>query len=362
MSNNFRSTNHSYLRYANCWEDADVLLKGLDIQSTDKVISILSAGDNTFSILSKSPQKVVAVDVNSVQLFLGELKKACFLTLTHSEFLEFLGFEKSLQRLALFEKVKVELSTQCLSYWEANKSLIEKGIIYQGKFENYFRVFSSLLMPLIHRSETIAQLFAIKTNEEQADFYIEKWNTWRWRLLFRIFFSKTIMGKFGRDKALFKEVDLNVMDYLLGKVKSTLSDKKCQLNYFLNFIIRGDFGPNLPHYARHEDFENIKNNCHKLEFKLGLLEDVLTSGMKFDKFNLSNIFEYLSPTEFKNISNVLLNHSNENAVLLNWSLMVKRRLNSVSKSFSTLSSDEIGQTDLGFFYNEVSIHKVSASE
>ncbi len=80
--------------------------------------------------------------------------------------------------------------------------------------------------------------------------------------------------------------------------------------------------------------------------------------MKFDKFNLSNVFEYLSDTEFKNMSQVLLKHTNANAVLLNWSLMVKRHLNSVNNKFRSVNSDELRKTDLGFFYNEMNIHKV----
>ncbi len=358
MLKNFKNTNHSYLRYANCWEDADALLKGLDIQPTDKVISIASAGDNTFSILSKSPQKVIAVDINCVQLYLTELKKASFMTLDHSQFLEFLGFVKSTNRLNLFKKIKVELSNQALHHWEENFEQIENGIIYQGKFENYFKLFSSKLMPLIHRQKIRERLFTKKSTAEQIQFYNSKWNTWRWRLLFKLFFSRAIMAKFGRDKTLFNEVDLNVKDYFFCKMKLEFSAERCQSNYFSHFILQGNFGYQLPHYARLENFENIKNNCGQLELKLGLIEDVLTDDMKFDKFNLSNVFEYLSDTEFKNISHLLLKHSNTNAILLNWSLMVKRHLNNVNTKFKRANSDELRKTDLGFFYNEMNIHKV----
>ena len=43
----------SVLRYAQCWEDADVLLAGLDVQPGDTCISIASAGDNSLSLLSR---------------------------------------------------------------------------------------------------------------------------------------------------------------------------------------------------------------------------------------------------------------------------------------------------------------------
>ena len=129
MTDNFKNTNHSYLRYANCWEDPDVLLSALNVQFSDSVISIGSAGDNTFSILSKSPKKVIAVDVNEVQLYLIELKKACFIKLNHTEFLDFLGFNKCDSRKILFEKIRKELSVEALNYWELNYKMIRDGII-----------------------------------------------------------------------------------------------------------------------------------------------------------------------------------------------------------------------------------------
>ena len=42
----------SVLRYAQCWEDADVLLAALEIQPGDRCLSIASAGDNTLSMLT----------------------------------------------------------------------------------------------------------------------------------------------------------------------------------------------------------------------------------------------------------------------------------------------------------------------
>ncbi len=358
MSTKFKNTNHSYLRYANCWEDADVLLAGLNIQSTDKIISVASAGDNTFSILSKSPKKVVAVDINTVQLFLTELKKACFLTLTHAEFLAFLGFNTSTNRLHLFQKVQPQLSMQALNHWEANFKQIENGIIHQGKFENYFKLFRTKVLPLIHSTKKINKLFALKSSNEQAQFYNSKWNTWRWRLLFNFFFSKTMMAKFGRDKSLFNEVEVSVKDFVFGQTEKEVATLKCQTNYFLHYILKGNFGTQLPHYARPENFEAIKSNCHKLEFRIGLIENVLTKNDRFDKFNLSNIFEYISTTEFKVLSKTLENHSNQKAILVNWSLMVKRNIIEVNSNFIELSNSNLKTIDHGFFYRDLKINQL----
>ena len=75
----------STLRYAQCWEDADILLEALDIQPGDRCLSIASAGDNTLSMLASHPGRVIAVDLNPAQLAALELRVAAYRTLSHAE-------------------------------------------------------------------------------------------------------------------------------------------------------------------------------------------------------------------------------------------------------------------------------------
>lgn len=79
------------IRYAQCWEDADILLEALAVQPGDVCLSIASGGENSLSLLSQSPAKVIAVDCNPSQLAILELKAAAFRNLSHAELLRFLG-------------------------------------------------------------------------------------------------------------------------------------------------------------------------------------------------------------------------------------------------------------------------------
>src|SRR3989338_5121677 len=95
------------IRYANCWEDAHVLFRGLNPDSGSTFLSICSAGDNSFSIFSTQPALVVTVDVNPIQLFLIELKRAAIRELSYEEDLRFLGFRASENRIAArFNSIK----------------------------------------------------------------------------------------------------------------------------------------------------------------------------------------------------------------------------------------------------------------
>ena len=70
--------NFSQLRYAQCWEDADLLLRALAPASEHRLLSIASAGDNTLSLLARAPKQVVAVDLSPVQIAALEMRVAAF--------------------------------------------------------------------------------------------------------------------------------------------------------------------------------------------------------------------------------------------------------------------------------------------
>jgi len=351
MENKLDTISHDYLRYANCWEDADLLLKEMDISADAHILSIASAGDNSFSLLTKDPAKVVAVDLNRVQLYLVELKKAAFKSFTYTEFIQFLGFSECENRLSLFNKLGYNLEINSKTYWEQHLDEIEKGIIYQAKFEKYFLYFSKKIVPIIHKKAKVNQLFERKSEKEQLNYYRKKFKTWRWRLLFKIFFSKYVMGKFGRDPKFMEEVDVNVGSYIFQKTSDHMSSDLAQRNHFLDFIMRGKFNIQLPHYAREQNFEVIKSRIDRLSTFHGKVEDVKGLGIKFDAFNLSNIFEYLPKEYCLCISKDLELLGSKDAIVLYWNLMVDRNLSTLNTSFEARKVED--QEDLGFFYKKM---------
>ncbi len=339
------------IRYANCWEDADLLIQALEIKPTDRVLSIASAGDNSFSLLCANPEEVVAVDVNPIQLHLCELKKAAFELLTHSEFLALLGFSESNERLTLFEKIKNALPETSRTWWEANKEIVAQGIILQGKFEKYFAFFRRRLLPFIHSKKRIAELFAPKSEAAQIEFYNTAWNNWRWRLFFSIFFSRFVMGRYGRDPEFMNEVKVKVSEYIFGKAENHLKQVAAQKNLYLKHILTGQFGERLPHYARKENFDTIKQNIKRIHFICGYAEEA--HGV-FQAFNLSNIFEYMPQSIAIETASKLADKASSGARFGFWNLMVPRTLAALNPEkfyWHKERSEQFTQTDNGFFYH-----------
>jgi S-adenosylmethionine-diacylglycerol 3-amino-3-carboxypropyl transferase len=350
-----------FIRYANCWEDAEALLKGLELTSTSHVISIASAGDNCFSMLTKSPELVVAVDISEVQLFLVELKKIAIAQLNHPQFLEFLGFNPSLNRLEIFESIQHQLRENCRLYWANNLALIEKGIIHQGKFEKYFQLFKRDVLHTIHSSEIVNELMRVKSAEAQLEFHTNQWNTEAWREMYKDFFGVKMMGDHGRDPAFLKYVKGNVPDLILAREVAHLSSTNCQKNHFLYYILHNQFeGDFLPHYARKENFDLIKSNLNRLVLHHGLLESALAVYPRCTHFNLSDIFEYMSDDLFEEVAKNILSNSADKARLVYWNLMIPRKIETIFPQqiqYLKNISESLKNEDLGYFYDALIVEE-----
>jgi S-adenosylmethionine-diacylglycerol 3-amino-3-carboxypropyl transferase len=350
-----------FIRYANCWEDADVLLKGLNPLPGKKILSIGSAGDNSFSLLTSHPEVIAAVDVSRTQLNLIELKKVCIRTLDYDELLSFFGFRTSAKRLYTFDLIKSQLDLSVRDYWNAHLDQIELGIISQGKFEKYFQMFSDKILPWIHSKQTTQKLLSPKSGEEQKIFYEKKWNTWRWRLLFKIFFSKYVMGKYGRDPEFLKEVQVSVSSYILNKAGNHLQSKSAQENFILRYNLTGNFGDMLPHYLEPAHYALVKQNLERLQVVEGYAEDAVKKFGQFHYMNLSNIFEYMNKELFAGTSKSLIESMHSGGRMAYWNLMVPRRVSNIYPEavhyLEQLSADLSAQ-DKGFFYNQFIVDEV----
>jgi len=351
------------IRYANCWEDTDLLLEGLNIRSDSKCLSIASAGDNSFSLLTKNPEIVYAVDLSLPQTACAELKKNAIKYLDYSDFLEFLGFCKSESRISLYREIESYLSAEAASYFSKNMAIIKKGLIHCGKFERYFHIFSKFIMPLIHSKKTIHKLLSLTTLEEQKQFYCDKWDNKRFKFLFKIFFSGSVMGLLGRDKEFFKFVDSEtVSQKIKSRVDKAFETIPMWSNSYINYILLGNFGNILPHFAKEENFNAIKLNIDKLLIKKGELTTVIKeSDVKFDVFNLSDIFEYMDMETFKDIAEKLISAANSGARLAYWNMLADRKISDILPDHTIHLkdlSDELYKKDKAFFYKAFFIDEV----
>ncbi|MBS2008628.1 MAG: DUF3419 family protein [Cyanobacteria bacterium SZAS TMP-1] len=358
--------NKNMIRYSQCWEDSDTLLQHMKVQAGQTVLSICSAGDNTLSLLTCAPAKVIAVDLSAAQLALLELKAQCFRSLTHAEMLYFLGAnheQKTGDRLAIYSKMRMHLSSQARQYFDQNTGLIDKGIIDQGKMERYFRLFRRFVLPLVKSPAVVNELLQAKARNQRAEFYRKKWGTLIYLFLFKLFFSRFTMAFLGREKCFFAYAQESLSLFLLQASKTALIEQEPANNPYLRWILTGDYGTALPHYLRPENFETIRANLAALELRQGNLNDIVEALPEgsIHSFNLSDVFEYLSPEQCRTLTEVIVRASAAAGRMVYWNMLVDREAAAycpqylhIEEQFST-SLAAITKT---FFYKRLLVERV----
>jgi S-adenosylmethionine-diacylglycerol 3-amino-3-carboxypropyl transferase len=355
----------SIIRYAQCWEDAQILMTGLNIQPGNVCLSIASAGENSLSMLVHDPARVIAVDLNPAQLAALELRVAAYRALEHAELLELIGSRASTRRAALYARCRSALSSDARRFWDARSSEIDGGIGAAGKFERYFETFRRRVLPLVHRRRKIEQLLVRRSPDERLDWYEREWNTWVWRTLFRIFFSPTVLGRLGRDPSFFRYVEGSVADHLLGRAYHALAVLDPSVNPYLIWILTGTHREALPYALRAENFEKIRANIDRIEWHCASIESVFDQRIvdRIDRANLSDIFEYMSPENATALFSRLADQSSPNARLAYWNMMVPRHGAQYLPERLRLLTDlsrMLFLADQTFFYREFVVDEVIA--
>jgi S-adenosylmethionine-diacylglycerol 3-amino-3-carboxypropyl transferase len=354
-------TDFSGIRYAQCWEDADVLLSALEPGPGKRCISIASAGDNTLALLSRDPERVLALDLSAAQLACLELRVAAYRELQHTELLALIGSIESTARPYLYQACRKHLSAGALAFWDERPDLIAAGIGSIGKFERYFRVFRERVLPLVHSRERVRVLLRPKSREDRRSFYDNQWSNLRWRLMFRVFFSRKLMGLLGRDPEFFRYVEGSVSEKILKRTEYALTNLDPAANPYIQWILTGRHNGALPAALREENFERIRRNLDRLEWRCGSLEESLGQEKKFNCFNLSDIFEYMSPASYEELLKLIVSSAPSGARLAYWNMLAPRHrpesLATVLRPLGDLSS-QLFARDQAFFYSALVVEEV----
>ena len=352
----------SSIRYAQCWEDADVLVEALDPAPGHVCLSIASAGDNALALLSRTRVRVAAVDLNPAQLACLELRVAAYRELEHAELLELVGSRPSARRPALYTRCRKLLSPATRAFWDRQPQEIAAGVGGAGKFERYFGLFRTRILPLIHSRRRVGQLLAGGDLAHRELFYSSRWDTWRWRLLFRFFFSRFMMGRLGRDPAFFRYVEGSVAERILARTRYALVTIDPAANPYLQWILTGTHTTALPFALRPENFDPIRRNLDNLEWHHGSIEEYLEANpnVRIDRFNLSDIFEYMSPENYQRLLERLLAASQPGARLAYWNMLAPRsRPESLSGRLQPMEdlANRLFLKDKAWFYSRLVVEE-----
>lgn len=352
------------IRYAQCWEDSKLLTAALQ-PSGKRCLSIGSAGDNSFALLAAGAASVTAVEMNPAQIACIELRKAAYLTLDHHAFLELLGSRPSSNRARHYQSCRHLLPPEAQALWDAKTPEITSGMASAGKFERYFTKFRNLVLPLAHPRRRVLSLLEKRNYEERRSFYETHWNNRRWNWIFKAFFSRKVMGALGRDPEFFKYVEGSVAARILARTRHALVHLDPSENPYLHWILTGTHGDALPEALEEKNYESIREALAAGKFHIvnAPLEELLekSASPKFDAYNLSDIFEYMSEENTAALLGKIHAASNPGSRLAYWNMLAPRsRPDSMSHLLKPLpeEADELFQQDRAFFYSRFIIEEV----
>jgi S-adenosylmethionine-diacylglycerol 3-amino-3-carboxypropyl transferase len=354
------------IRYAQLWEDADVLITALDTGARHApratLVSICSAGDNALAMLMLDPERVVVLDLSQAQIECLNLRIGAYRNLEHSEFLQLMGSRASDQRAELMAKALRSASDATRDFWLARQDdVIAYGAGGCGKFERYFRLFKNRILPFVHSRATVDAIFQPREPHAREEFLEKRWNSWRWKLMMSLFFSRFAMGRLGRDKAFFDHVDGSVAAHVQRRLHHAAVTCDPTENPYLYWIMYAGHGEHLPMAWRAENYEVIRDRLGRLDIRHGALEAFVSTGETADGFNLSDIFEYMSPEVFEAVYGDILKASNPGARLVYWNMMAPRRVPPAhAHRIATQGDVEAAgkAADKAFFYSDFVVEDV----
>jgi S-adenosylmethionine-diacylglycerol 3-amino-3-carboxypropyl transferase len=274
-----------------------------------------------------------------------------------------MGSRPSNRRGELLDKAIALMPAETAEFWRGQRAaVIAHGAGGVGKFERYFRIFRKWLLPLVHSRRTISDIFQPRTRDAREVFLRTRFNTWRWRLLLKIFFSRTLMGRMGRDQAFFDHVDGSVSAHVARRIRHAAVDCDPSQNPYLHWIMTGTHGAALPMPWRAEHYATIRARLGRLELRHGPLEAFGQNGERADGYNLSDIFEYMPPDIAGSVYGELLGTANAGARLVYWNMMAPRRVPAeYADHVRTLQDleDVLKAQDKAFFYSDFVIEEVT---
>ena len=319
------------ISYSQCWEDPRLVEEALKINSDDDVLSIASGGDNSLALLLANPRTLTAIDFNPAQIHLVELKMTAMKCLDYQNFVRFVGARPCEDRLRTFQDLIPNLSVLTADFWLRNLADVRNGIIGCGRFERYLNTFRRFVLPLIHDRHVVNKLLSASTLEQQRQVYRAMWNTRSWQWLFRVFFGRFLMAHFGRRPEFFRYIgNINVARTLYCRVQKGLTDIPIADNFYVEYILTGRYGnlENAPSYMHPVHFHTIKSRLDRINLVCTSLRLWLSScpGGSFSKFNLSDVFEYMSDAEAEQILREIIRVSRPGGRLAYWTLFADRRV------------------------------------
>jgi S-adenosylmethionine:diacylglycerol 3-amino-3-carboxypropyl transferase len=313
------------LHYGCVWEDADVLCRVLEpVAERRRLLSICCAGDNALALLTLDPSEVAAVDIDHKQLAALDLRARAVEVLTYDELLGFLGVSDCDHRLGIYKQLRPALKDSSRHFWDSSAEGVRVGIIHSGTFERYMRWFRAVLPRRVRAS--LGRIAEASTVAAREQIYDKECDGLLWRGITSVAFSPRAISTLDCRRRYFDTANVSVVGALRERLRRALTVAPWTSSPYLTYFLTGNYSVSaLPCYLRPENFTSVCSRIARLSLHHLDVAFAVKLG-RFSGFNLSNVFDYLSPAVAAKTYEGVLAAAENDARLVYWSTFTDRGL------------------------------------
>jgi len=348
------------LNYTSVNEDSNSEIRSLKIQNSDKILCITGSGTRTLDLLTQSPTQIDSVDYNPCQSYLLELKLAAIKNLEYEEFLDFLGVSFSDTRVQIYRQIRGSISVEARDYWDRNLMILQEGVFYKGRWENYF----SLLALFINltRKQLLQKLFNCTTISEQYNLWRSEWNNIFWQSFLKSISPKLSWKYFLRDPGFYKYLpkDLSIYTYLRQRLNSAAENILFSQSPFATLLFKGKLDPtkSLPPHLQKQNYDKLKEFLSRVKIVTASIINYLENNkhVKYDGYSLSDISSYTGIADYNRLWTNILKTASNRALICERQFLVKRDIpKTIVKRFlrDNAMENNLLQNDQSIFYSFV---------
>ncbi len=291
------------LNYASVNEDWRTEREALRPGPEDTVLCVTGSGDRPLDLLACGPRRVVAIDLNPAQNHLLALKVAAMRRYEYDEFAAFVGLASAdpRWRREAFLALAGDLEPESHAFWVSRLRVIEMGVIYQGRWERFYRRAAALAQWL--RPRAIPRLFEFDDLEAQRRFLRESWDCPLWRLLFQAVCSRAVSRFLLRDPAYYAHRAVPARQWLYRRMTGLLERCLARDSFMVSLLLRGRLSPfDLPPYLEPVGYQGIRARLDRLSaVTADLIEFTRERAGAFSRFSLSDVPSFLSAPQFERL-------------------------------------------------------------
>jgi len=286
----FKGMHGNRLIYNTCWEDPALDRKVMRLHKRSRIAMITSAGCNALDYLLDDPAELHAIDMNSRQNAVLQLKIVLIQLGLYEELYALFGKGVYPRFSELYKQVRDHLPEYARAFWK-NKAHYFWGGRLKGSF--YFHgaagdvawLTRSLLYGNRRIRKHLQDLLAAENLTEQKAIYDqlepEVWN-WACRTLIS---SPLVMAMIGVPRPQARLIEQNYPGAMLGFVKDKLrhvfTEVELRSNYFWRVYLTGSYTPECcPNYLKPEHFDALQDRVDRIQLHTGSFAAFLTKNRR----------------------------------------------------------------------------------